>query len=138
MTLLANIEFTFEFKCDLSYYSAHTNESKEKNSGNVYRVNRAKEQYAIMLREISENIDELESLNYCKVKSATIESDDCTIKCALDLDLIEHELGAYGENAIIFFIQKAIPILSSYSSYHIIDSERCPFIVSVKHFPIEK
>lgn len=138
MTLLANIEFTFEFKCDSSYYSAHTNVTKEASFGCEYRVNRAKEQHAIALREISENINELERLNYCKVKSATIESDDCTIKCVLNLDLIEYELGAYGENTIIFFIQKAIPILSSYSFYNVIDSERCPFIASVKYFQLEK
>ena len=138
MTLLAKLEFTFEFKRDSSYYSAHANESKEESFRYEYRVNRAKEQYAVMLREISENINELESLNYCKVKGVTIESDDCTIICVLDLDLIEYTLGAYGENAIIFFIQKAIPILSSYSLYNVIDSERCSFIASVKYFPIEK
>ena len=73
--------------------------------------------YENIRKEMFKNAQRLEDLNYCKINDVDVEFDDWDITVTLDVDINEHELGASGENGIIFFARKAILALRIYPKY---------------------
>ena len=75
-------------------------------------------------RQLRKNLRKLEELNYCKVKDYAFDYDGFVVELDVDLNINEHTLGVYGENAIVFFKREAMPILTQCDDYDTIrDSE---------------
>lgn len=143
MTLRTKLELHFQFELDLCYGNPKDKENAafvrfKHNSKDLLNV--AKLMYKNIQRELHASIRRLEDLNYCKVNDADIEFDDYDIALTLDVDVNEHELGAYGHNGIIFFVRKALPILRTYPKYDTIkqDGSIAPCLAMIKIIPVEK
>lgn len=96
--------------------------------------------YKHIVQEMTKNIRQLEDLEYCKVNDVDIEFDDWDIALTLDVDINEHELGAYGHNGIIFFARKAIPTIRKYPEYDSVTIDRIvmPYLACIRIFSVDK
>ena len=143
MTLHTKLELHFRFELDIYY--GHPGDIENAaiinyatNSKQLLDV--AKSMYKNIGQEMNKNISQLESLGYCKVNDADIEFDDWDITLTLDVDINEHELGAYGHNGIIFFARKAIPMLRKYPKYSEVTIDRIvmPYLACIRIFSVDK
>lgn len=93
-------------------------------------------------RQLRKNLRKLEELNYCKVKDYAFDYDGFVVELDVDLDINEHTLGVYGENAIVFFKREAMSILTQCDDYDTLrDSEGNIVTFAAIHLtliPIEK
>lgn len=91
-------------------------------------------------RQLRKNLRKLEELNYCKVNDADAEFNDWDFTLTLDVDINEHELGAYGENGAIFFARKAIPHLVKYPKYDSMKVDRIvmPYLACIRIYSVDK
>lgn len=149
MTLHTKIELHFQFELDIYYGYPGDKENAmiihfKDNSKQL--LDTGKLMYKNIQKEMRRNIQHLEDLNYCKVNDVDIEFDNWDITVTLDVDINENELGAYGENGIIFFVRKAIPELRTYPTYDvIIDDEAviddgivAPYLACVRIISVDK
>lgn len=100
----------------------------------------AKSMYKNIVQEMHKNMRHLEDLNYCKVNDIDIEFDDWDITLTCDVDINEHEIGAYGENGAIFFARKAIPRLVKYPEYDSmeVDGIVMPYLACIRIYSVDK
>lgn len=143
MTLRTKLELHFRFELDIYYGHPDDIENAmiihfKDNSQQL--LNAGKSMYKNIVQEMNKNISQLESLGYCKVNDVDIEFDDWDITLTLDVDINEHELGAYGHNGIIFFARKAIPMIRKYPEYDsvTIDKIIMPYLACIRIFSVDK
>lgn len=143
MTLRTKLELHFRFELDIYYGHPGDIENAmiihfKDNSQQL--LNAGKSMYKNIVQEMNKNIRQLEDLEYCKVNDVDIEFDDWDIALTLDVDINEHELGAYGHNGIIFFVRKAIPTLRKYPEYDSVTIDRIvmPYLACIRIFSVDK
>lgn len=117
---LPNTSGSVTFAHESPYYitQSHVNSSSKDDLvyADKYQVN--------VSRQLRKNLRKLEELNYCKVKDYAFDYDGFVVELDVDLDINEHTLGVYGENAIAFFKREAMPILTQRDDYDTLrDSE---------------
>lgn len=143
MTLRTKLELHFRFELDIYYGHPDDKENAmiihfKDNSKELLEA--GKSMYKNISQEMVKNSQRLEDLGYCKVNDANVEFDDWDITLTLDVDINEHELGAYGHNGIIFFARKAIPHLVKYPEYDsmTIDGVVMPYLSCVRIYSVDK
>lgn len=143
MTLRTKIELHFQFELDIYYGHPADKENamiihfKDKSQ---QLLDTGKVMYENIRKEMFKNAQRLEDLNYCKINNVDVEFDDWDITVTLDVDINEHELGAYGENGIIVFARKAIPALRIYPKYDEVINNGlvAPYLARVRIISVDK
>lgn len=120
------------------YYMTHSHINSSSQDDLVYA-----DKYQVNVsRQLRKNLRKLEELNYCKVKDYAFDYDGFVVELDVDLDINEHTTGVYGENAIVFFKRRAMPILTQCDDYDTLrDSEGNIVTFAAIHLtliPIEK
>lgn len=143
MTLRTKLELHFRFELDIYYGHPGDKENAmiihfKDNSKEL--LESGKSMYKNISQEMNKNISQLESLGYCKVNDVNVEFDNWDITLTLDVDINEHELGAYGHNGIIFFARKAIPMIRKYPEYDSVTIDRIvmPYLACIRIFSVDK
>ena len=143
MTLRTKLELHFRFELDIYYGHPGDIENAmiihfKDNSQQL--LNAGKSMHKNIVQEMNKNIRQLEDLEYCKVNDVDVEFDDWDFTLTLDVDINEHELGAYGENGAIFFARKAIPHLVKYPEYDsmAVDGIVMPYLVCIRIYSVDK
>lgn len=137
------IELHFRFELDI--YHGHPGDKENAmiihfKDNSKQLLDTGKLMHENIRKEMRRNIQHLEDLNYCKVNDVDIEFDDWDIIVTLDVDINAHELGAYGENGIIFFARKAIPELRIYTTYDAVinDGIAAPYLACIRIISVDK
>lgn len=143
MTLHTKIELHFRFELDIYYGYPGDKENAmiiHFNDNSKQLLDTGKLMHENIRKEMRRNIQRLEDLNYCKVNDVDFEFDDWDITVTLDVDINAHELGAYGENGIIFFARKAIPALRIYPAYDSVvnDGIVAPYLACIRIISVDK
>lgn len=143
MALRTKLELHFRFELDIYYGHPGDKENAmiihfKDNSQQLLEA--GKSMYKNIVQEMNKNMRHLEDLDYCKVNDIDIEFDDWDITLTLDVDINEHELGAYGENGAIFFARKAIPYLATYPKYDsmAIDGVVMQYLACIRIYSVDK
>lgn len=143
MTLRTKLELHFRFELDIYYGHPGDIENAmiihfKDNSQQL--LSAGKSMYKNIVQEMNKNIRQLEDLEYCKANDVDIEFDDWDITLTLDVDINEHELGAYGHNGIIFFARKAIPMIRKYPEYDSVTIDRIimPYLACIRIYSVDK
>ena len=143
MTLRTKLELHFRFELDIYYGHPGDKENAmiihfKDNSKELLEA--GKSMYKNIVQEMHKNIGHLENLDYCKVNDADVEFDDWDFTLTLDVDINEHEIGAYGENGVIFFARKAIPHLVKYPKYDSMEVDRIvmPYLACIRIYSVDK
>lgn len=143
MTLRTKLELHFRFELDIYYGHPDDKENAmiihfKDNSKELLEA--GKSMHKNIVQEMNKNIRQLEDLEHCKVNDVDIEFDDWDIALTLDVDINEHELGAYDHNGIIFFARKAIPMIRKYPEYDSVTIDRIimPYLACIRIFSVDK
>lgn len=143
MTLRTKLELHFQFELDI--YHGHPGDIENAaiirfKDNSKQLLDTAKLMRKNIRKEMCRNIQHLEDLNYCKINNVDVEFDDWDIIVTLDVDINEHELGAHGENGIIFFARKAIPALVKYPTYDAVSNDGivAPYLACIRIYSVDK